>query len=586
VPADLTDVYSALQKADAAGDTESAQQLADYIRTSSAAPAPPQSDDTDVGRQVALQGRAAAQGVVGALTLPQTAMTGAFNLPRWIANKFGGHYGYLPTPAGVLSKGLTAAGAPEPETSGEQLASAATSGVTGGLAAGGLGGATSIANAVRSGAAGLSGGVSQETARQVGLPWWAQIGAGVLGSQAPAMGESFARTAGDLTAPVTKAGQVRAAGTLLNNQASDPQAALARLKQAAPTVPNSEPTTGAVSKDPGLLSVEKALRGTSSADFGARTSAQNAARQAELTDIGGTPQDLQNAIDARSRASAPLYAAAATHSAPLDNELTALMQRPAMQSAIKQAQDLQANRGQTFGLQTNMPGAPMAITGSDAQAIKMALDDMRTSGKAQGIGSHQVRALQGTLDDFNDWTSRNIPAQKAADATYQQYSAPVNKMQTVQDLQQKASTTAADPTTGHYFLGPSQYSNALDKVLADPQNGLGKMDIARLEGIRKDLEASQAVNGPMLKAPGSDTFQNLSLNQNIGGWPGSVVSKAFGPAYKFAGADTAINKLLTQAMLDPKTAAGLMQAAQKPKGQLNFRPFDLGTAGGLLGSSP
>ena len=583
---DLSDVYSALEKADAAGDTDSAQQLADYIRASSTPPAAPTEQPTDIGRQVALQGRAAAQGVVGALTLPQTAMVGAFNLPRWIANKFGGKYPYLPTPAGVLQKGLDVAGAPEPQTSGEQLASAATSGLTGGLATAGLGGVSTIPNAIRAAAAGTTGALSQEGARQVGLPLWMQIGAGVLGSQLPAMGESFVRTAGDLVAPATKAGQTRAAGTLLNQQSRDPIAAQNNLWQSQPTIPNSEPTTGAASQDVGLLGVEKALRGQSAADFGERISDQNAARQAELTDIGGTPKDLQDAINFRSQATAPLYAAAATHSAPVDNELIALMQRPAMQKAIAQAQELQANKGGTFGLQTNMPGAPMAITGSDAQAIKMALDDMRTSGKAQGIGSHQVRALQGTLNDFNDWVGRNIPAQKAADASYENLSAPINKMQTVQDLQNSASTTAADMRTGQYFLGPGLYSNKLDEVLADPRNGLGKADITRLEAIRKDLQNSQAINGPLLKAPGSDTFQNLSLNQNVGGWPGSLLTKSLGPAYKFFGADAATNKLLTQAMLDPKTAAALMQAAQKPRGQLNFRPYDLGTAGGLLGSSP
>jgi len=34
--ADLTEVYAALQKADAAGDTAGAKQLADYIRAQSA----------------------------------------------------------------------------------------------------------------------------------------------------------------------------------------------------------------------------------------------------------------------------------------------------------------------------------------------------------------------------------------------------------------------------------------------------------------------------------------------------------------------------------------------------------------------
>jgi hypothetical protein len=178
---------------------------------------------------------------------------------------------------------------------------------------------------------------------------------------------------------------------------------------------------------------------------------------------------------------------------------------------------------------------------------------------------------------------KNVPAQRQADAAFEQLSGPVNKMQTVQDLAQKANTTAADVRTGQYFLSPAGYSRALDNVLADPRNGLAPADITRLEAIRKDLQNSQAVNGPLLKAPGSDTFQNLSLNQNISG-PGRSIARMLDPLYRFGGADTATNKLLTQAMLDPKFASGLMQSARQPRSDLNFRPFDLGTIGGLLGS--
>jgi hypothetical protein len=101
----------------------------------------------------------------------------------------------------------------------------------------------------------------------------------------------------------------------------------------------------------------------------------------------------------------------------------------------------------------------------------------------------------------------------------------------------------------------------------------------------KDLEGSQAVNGPLLKAPGSDTFQNLSLRQNLGGLA-RFAGKPLETLYNLAGSDKSINALLTQAMLDPKVAAALMQRAQIPRAGLNFRPFDLGTVGGLLGSSP
>jgi hypothetical protein len=539
---------------------------------------------TDWGRQIALGGRAAAQGVVGALTLPATALTAASNLPPYIANTFfGGHYPYKPSPSDALSQIMTKAGAPMPQTSGENLTSAGISGLTGGLAGGGLG-APGIANAVRSGAAGTSGGLSQEGARQMGLPGWLQTAAGLLGSQIPALLESSGRTLADLAAPLTSSGQSRAAGTLLNSQASDPSQAQMNLWQAKQTVPGSLPTAGAASRDAGLLGVEKAMRGRSAPEFEEQLSVSNAARQAELDSIGGTPKDLEAAIQARSQATAPLYAQAAQQSAPIDSEMTALMQRPAMQAAVLKAKEMAENQGRVFGLSANSPGTPMSLTGADLQGMKLALDDMRSTGFTQGIGSHQQRALQSTTDALTAWMQKNVPAQRAADAAFENMSGPVNKMTTVQALKDQASTSTADTLSGQYLLSPSAYDRALDKALAAPRNGLGKPDIARLEALRSDLQSSTASS--LLKAPGSDTFQNLSLNQNLGGGLAGLMSKPLGPLYKLGGADQGVNSLLTRAMLNPQFAAGLMQSASKARPGLNLRPYDLGTMGGLLGSQP
>lgn len=583
VPVDGSAPASSFAAPSASGgfDLSTAKPVEEAKKTDKDSSAEP---DTDWGRQIALAGRAAATGVTGALTLPGTAIAGMVNLPRWFSNKFKGtNVPYVPTPSSALNQGLTAAGAPVAQTSGEQLAGAGISGLTGGLT--GAGALTGIPSAIRAGSAGVTGGLSQEGARQIGLPPWLQVAAGLLGSQIPAMGESFVRTAGDIAAPLTVAGQQRAAGTLLNEQARNPGQAQLNLAGAQPTVPNSLPTAGAASQDVGLLGVEKAMHGRSTAAFGERLSDQNAARQAELTDIGGTPSDLQVAIKARTAATAPLYAQAATQSAPIDNEMIALMQRPAMQTAITKAKEMAENSGRPFGLSSTAPGSPMALSGADLQGMKLALDDMKSTGFSQGIGAHQQRALQDTSDALTNWMQKNVPMQRQADASFQNMSGPVNRMQTVQALQQKANTTTADMRTGQYFLSPAAYSRALDDVLADSRNGLGSTDITRLEAIRKDLQNSQAIAGPLLKAPGSDTFANLSLNQNISGI-GRLLMKPLDPIYKMGGADSAVNELLTQAMLDPKSAQSLMQKAAVPRSGLNFRPFDLGTLGGLLGSSP
>jgi hypothetical protein len=301
--------------------------------------------------------------------------------------------------------------------------------------------------------------------------------------------------------------------------------------------------------------------------------------------LGGTPADLKAAIAARAQTTAPLYAAAAQQSAPIDNEMMALMQRPAMQVAIANAKKLAEDQGQTFGLSSNSPGSAMLLRGSDLQGMKLALDDMQSTGFSQGIGAHQQRALANTSDALKAWMQKNVPAQRDADAAFETLSTPVNRMQTIQDLQQRANTTAADMRTGQYFLSPASYSKALDDALDLPRNGLAHQDVTHLEAIRKDLQNSQAIAGPLLKAPGSDTFQNLSLNQRLGKI-GAPIAKALEPVYRLGGADKGVNDVLTRAMLDPAFAASLMQKARIPQTGLNFRPFDLGTAGGLLGSTP
>lgn len=604
--------------------------------------------DTDIGRQVALTGRAASQGVIGALTLPETIATGARNLPAFIANQFGGHFPYQKTLSQRYSDVMTKLGAPVPQTSGEQLADAGVSGLTGGLAGGGLTGIPGAVNAVRSGAAGTAAGLSQETAKQMDLPPWLQFGAGLLGSQAPALGESTVRTLGHLVAPLTASGQRQAIGTLLNQQARDPNA-ITNLQNSAPTVPGSFPTSGAASGDIGLLGIEKYARGANAPAFGERLSEQNLARQNELASLAGTPADLKNAMTTRSSATAPMYDAARNVEVQSTPELERLLQRPSMTSAWNRAQQLASERGDTltrpnpdaqinlaaskagplgasldpltltvkkdfdpFSLgpateqasplmspmaspRTSPPLDPLSLmvkppslpvySGKTIQYLKMALNDIADKGPQNGMGSHELGSIKGTLGALNDWTAANVPSLRAADSKYSALSPPINRMQALQDFQGKVNLTAADPTTGQYFLSPSGFNRGLAALKEEPNLGVTAADNQRLDAILKDLEQSQAVNGPLLKAPGSDTFQNLSLRQNLGGLAG-FAGKPLEALYNLAGSDKAIHGLLTQSMLDPKLAAALMKRAAAQRQGLNFRSYDAGTLGGLLGSQP
>ena len=158
--ADLTDVYAALQKADAAGDTASAKQLADYIRTQSAAPTTPstttsavQSTDAPLTFSDYLKnlGSAVVRPVVGAVTgIPGTfadattavgnivtghvplhnpdgsinwsgqADSGAMQLPSQVKNQILNQYtrapsGFLGKAAEFVSTGLLSSRIPNPQ---------------------------------------------------------------------------------------------------------------------------------------------------------------------------------------------------------------------------------------------------------------------------------------------------------------------------------------------------------------------------------------------------------------------------------------------------------------------------------------
>jgi hypothetical protein len=564
-------------------DLASAQPVA--AQDSAAVAPPPQvSGFNDFLRQTALTGRAAAQGVVGALTPLDALMTGAQNLPAYLANKlFGANYPYKSTLAQGFSKALTAAGAPVPETSGEQFASAGVQGVTGGLTgAGALGVGAGSVDALRAGAAGLTGNVSAETARQLGLPPWLQFGAGVVGGNVPMFLESTGRLASDVISPVvSQSARDRIVGDYLNDQAIDPRAAAMSMQAAAnrpPLVPGSPPTAAEASGDLGLLAVEKQARGIAPEDFALLASDRNLARQTELTRLGGTPRDIQVATQARAATADTLYGNAAQDSAPIDNEMTALMQRPAMQEAIGKAMQIAGNRGQSFGLASNMPGVPMSLTGSDLQALKQTLTDMRDSQFRAG-NTNMGNAIAGTLNDLKDWTLRNVPSARLADNAFQMASQPINRMQSIQDLQNQATLPQADLRTGQYFLSAPKYSNALDSLQNEPLSAVDSGSMARLEAIRKDLENAGAINN--LRAPSSDTFQNFMLGGRLRGFIGAKAGLPW--LYKKAGTIDKLSDQLVDAMLSPSKAATLMQVPAQSPFNYGLGAYDVGTFFGLPG---
>jgi hypothetical protein len=269
--------------------------------------------------ELALAGRNVGEGVFDTLMAPRDLGTNFIVNParRAINSLFGTHLPQSPLYSSQLSQALTASGAPVPTTPGEQLAGSVIRGTAGALTGAGalgmLAGApalTTLPNVVRAGAAGATGGASSDIARHVGAGPIGQFVAGLAGGLTPMALEGGLSALGAVARPFTRSGQVQLAANTLTREATNPTQAAVNLTNAQPLVPGSMRTAGEASGDTGILSLEKGVRARNPGPFGERISQQNAARQAELANLGGTQADIAAAERLRDAQTGPMRDAA------------------------------------------------------------------------------------------------------------------------------------------------------------------------------------------------------------------------------------------------------------------------------------
>jgi len=473
----------------------------------------------------------------------------------------------------LLENAMTQAGAPTPQTSNEKLGSAAVKGTAAALTGSMAGGVTGVGNMVRAGLSGASGGTAAEVAKQSGAGPLGQMVAGTVGGMAPAVLEGTARLASQVARgavrPLTRSGQEIAAAQLLQENASNPEQAAANLEQAAPIVPGSARTTGEASKDVGLLALEKGVRGKNAAAFGERLSEQNAARQAELGSVAGTPADLAAAKTARDAATGPMRDAALVSGgtadvAPVHAKIDAILSSPAgARESVASALNWAKNR-----IGDNTDPATLYEVRKDLQLAQMGKLQPSSANAPNASTLAQARGQLGDIvSELDNSIEAAAPGFKAYLARYKELSQPIDQMKVMQEIQRRAQLTTADITTQQNFLGSSAYAKALDSALQKTNNKISPEQLQRLEAIRTDLQYGQAINSSLIKAPGSDTYQNLSIAQVIGAGPKGahpvfkILSTPLKWLYKAAGSDEKISQILANAMLDPKLGAAMLKRA-------------------------
>jgi hypothetical protein len=364
-----------------------------------------------------------------------------------------------------------------------------------------------------------------------GPDYWSQVGknalvGGGLGVAIPAaigtgraIGSNIWNAVRPIVNPRAYVGQGFA--NAIGDQAGDVANSIRGAQQ---FVPDSLPTTAQAGTTPLLVATEKAAANNDPAfkiALANRENANNAARWNSLFGVAGTDLDLQNAIAARNTATNPLYNIAKQQSIPVDQPMSGLMARPAMQSAIKRAQTLADNNEagpifQTARIPNSMGGSPttsQTLTGNGAQAVKEALDAMLLPENTQKLSGKEIGALQDTRSAYISWLEGHSPAFTQARQTYAAMSPPINTMQAGQQMVDRLGGLGRTlNSTGATSLTAPGYSTALNQALKAQEFGIDPAAQTTLENIGRDLQRSTISNS--LKSPGSDTAYNLAAN----GW--------------------------------------------------------------------
>lgn len=432
-----------------------------------------------------------------------------------------------------------------------------------------------------------------------------RLGNAALGAGAGAAGVAAGRALAGLyqggkalVEPFTDAGRAKIAGRTLQRFADDPTSIVraAGRKSVTGAVPTLAEETG----DAGIARLQDAARAMDpqiGSRIGQRLADNNAARVASLQSLGGTSASRTAAEAARESASRDLYQQATKAAYTVDDELRALLSRPAVRQAMERAQRLAENQGRkvTFSVAPNNPfgGVGIAdnktqqITGQALQDIKMAMDEMLTDPASgfTGKAGDTIKTLRGKL---LTWMEDANPAFKAARTAYRDASKPINAMDVGDELARRATSNTSD-LAGN----PRMQANALLQMMRDEprlieratgRKGVGNaladvLDPAQLnllQTIARETDRSAAVASAGA-GPGSATAQRLAsqniLRQLAGptGLPESwaesaiantVIGKPLNLVYGGV-AEPRIQQAIADALLDPAKARDFLVAAQR-----------------------
>jgi hypothetical protein len=577
---------------DVAPDSDDLKQRVAAIRSGGGQPAPvapvaEARESTSLGREIGLATRPMASAALtgfGTLPLVVDPLVNLYNLATGSS---------APTMTKAVDTTLTAAGFPQPQTGTERVVQdVAGAGYS-------VGGAANLAARA---APFLTGTVPREVAkffstspqaqaaaataasgaagmlREGGAPPALQVGGAMMAGMVAPGGPTLSTTQralaapGGLVRPFTQEGREVIVGNVLRNLATDPDRAIANLRQAQTTVPGVRVTTAAGARDPGLAAAETPIRALDqSGAFPSILTGNQQALMEAYRRISGKPGSVQRAEDKRFGITAPMRDSAFANAqpvsiAPIMQSIEATMADPAKQrqtvdEAMNYVSKLIKKRADPQTGAIN----PMALY-SIRKDIRLAMQGQLAGDAANlRLAKGELKALLPVIDDVIE---SGAPGFKNYMQQFEKSSSAIDQMRLLQGIESKVTTGMPNLMTGEPVLAAA----ALRRQLAAKSEELGTQlsDAAqrRLDNIIFEINRGQAATAPGVKAPGSDTFKNMSMGNLIG----RVFSESLADnttlrtmtrpldfLYKLP--DQQIQQLLVESMLDPQMAAMMMSKA-------------------------
>ena len=549
----------------------------------------------------------------GALGGPPGAAVGALGvgLGQMVGDPLVGLYNRamgtnVPTPSQSMESLMTKAGLPEPTSSTERVVQDITrsgASATGFARGAGQMGATMLAGRQM---AGKPAGISPEVLKLLGqYPAQQVSGAALAGGAGGMLREGDVGTAGQmagsmaagmvapggpklpltqrivgapktLVQPFTEEGRQVIIGSVLNKLATNPQAAQARLADAAPLVPGVKPTTAGIAYDPGLAAAETSIRGldVAGSQFGQRLSENQQALLDAYRRLSGGPGSIPRAEAKRASITGPMRTDAFDNRAPVSVDAIEAQIQSTLADPAKQ-------RTQVISAMQEVRNLIKARTAPDGTIDPVALYSVRKdisdimSGKLQGEKAN-LRLARGELADLmpviDNVIESGAPGFNSYMSKYAKMSKPIDQMRLLQYIEARVTTGQPNVVTGESVLAAGQ----LRRQLANRADEIG-VDLSapaqrRLDNIITEINRGMAATAPGVKVPGSDTFKNMSVGNLIGrifseslatNTTLRTMTRPLDFLYKLP--DDKLQQLLVEAMLDPQLAAMMMSKANMMK---------------------